>query len=387
MIVAFLFNSDDPRFDGYYGPPIRNLVFATGVLQASDRHLKLAQGDILLFSFAKTTAHYRELAEATYFAGTWSTVEADKIRSTYLSQTVCVWLVQNMTRTIAERLDKALLSDDAYLGVMEVDYTLPSHWLMFRQSMVPYCRVQGHRCTRFYSMGNEDVKDDYEVAELVKVGFTTVDWEDRGAHQTIFDDFDTLEHFVRLKNVQISLGEVLPEGEDEASELVMMLEDLSPKLFNSLSSAVRAIASAETEEDYAQAGISARRYVEQLADALFPPSKAPFNGRDVSEAKFKNRLWAFIDKSLPESTDKAFKKQSIGKEADRLIDSVNTLIHGRPDKLLATRVFADLAKLTITLVQLDPEAARQPYRAFEEKMMDYFREHLKEIQASKDRSE
>lgn len=384
MIIAILFNSDDPRFDGYYGPPIRNLVFGTDVLQSSNRHLKIAHGDVLVYSHSKTAADYRRIAEATYFAGTWNLIQADLLRATYLKDTVWSWVIQNATRALAKRLDAALASDPAYLGLLEIDYAIPQHLVLFRNSMPPYCRVHGTRCTRFYSMGNKDEKDEYEAKELVEQGFTEVVWEDRGAHQTIFDDYDTPEHFTQLKEVQENLASVLSQGDDEASELVMMLEDLNPKLFNVLGSAVRALARAQTEEDYAHVGISGRRFVEQLADALFPASKTSFNGRDISAPKFKNRLWAFIDKSLPAGNKtRADDLQSLGREVDRLLDLVNSLLHGQPDRPTALRALADLAKLTVTLLQLDPTAVRQPYRAFEKKMVDFFRTHLEEIRANK----
>ena len=229
-------------------------------------------------------------------------------------------------------------------------------------------------------MGNEDEKDECETEELLKLGFTEVDWEDQGAHHTIFDDFDTPEHFIQLKVIEQNFASVLPNGEDEAGELVMMLEDLNPKLFNALGSAVRALSAAKTEEDYAHVGISGRRYVEQLADALFPASAVPFNGRAVSAPKYKNRLWAFIDKSLPpERPSRRNEMHSLGREVDRLIDAVNALLHGQPDRESALRVFADLAKLTIALLQLDPAATRQPYHAFEQKIVDFLEQHFEDL--------
>lgn len=377
MIISILFNSDDPCFDGYYGPPIRDLIFRSGVMQASNRPLKITHGDVLVYSHSKTSADYHRIADATYFAGTWSTIQADRLRDTYFKQTIWSWVVQNATKALAHQLDSALRHDPAYLGLLEVDFSLPAHLVLFRNSMPQYCRVEGDHCTRFYSMGNEDEKDEYETEEPLKLGFATVDWEDSGAHHTIFDDFDTPEHFIQLKAVQGALASVLPNGDDDASELVMMLEDLNPKLFNALGSAVRALSAAKTEEDFAHVGISGRRYVEQLADALFPASTVPVKGRDVSAPKFKNRLWAFIDKSLPaEAPSRDNELRSLGREIDRLIDAVNSLLHGQPDQQSALRAFADLAKLTIALLQLDPAASRQPYRAFEQKIVDFLTQHF-----------
>ena len=383
MIIAILFNSDDPKYGGYYGPPIRDFIFGTRVLQSSNRHLKIAHGDVLIYSHSKNIIDFRRIAEATYFAGTWSTIQEDRLRATYLKQTIWAWVIQNATRTLAETLDTALKVDNAYLGLLEIDFSSPQHLVLFRNSMSSYCRVQDTYCTRFYSMGNEDEKDEHEAAELLKLGFTDVIWEDRGAHGTIFDDFDTPDHFTQIRHIQQVFASVLPNGDDEAGELVMMLEDLSPKLFNTLGAAVRALATAKTEEDYAHVGISGRRYIEQLADALFPPSQNPFNGRDVSASKFKNRIWAFIDSALPPSSPtRSQDLLTLGGEVDRLIDAVNSLLHGLPEKSAAIEAFADLSRLTITLLQIDPTAVRQPYRAFEQKIIEFLRDHIKERRAT-----
>ena len=381
MIIAALFNSDDPRFDGYYGPPIRDLLFKNGVLQSSNRHLKISRGDVLIFSYSKTVSDYRSLAEKTYFAGTWSTVQAKRLRATYNEETVCAWVIHNATKNIAEQLDLSLSADDAYLGLLEVDFSMPQHLVFFRNSMPFYCRMKGGKCTRFYSMGNEDEKDEYEGEELLNIGFTNIDWEDRGAHGTIFDDFDTLEHFRQRRQVEKVFASMLPGGEDEASELVMMFEDLNPKLFNVLGSAVRALTVAKNEEDYAHVGISGRRYIEQLADALFPASSVSFRGRDVSASKFKNRIWAYMDNSLSlESGVRANSLRVLGGEVDRLIDAVNALVHGAPESDFARRTFADLAKLTIALFGLDPLAVRQPYRAFEKNMSEFLKSNFEGLE-------
>lgn len=78
--------------------------------------------------------------------------------------------------------------------------------------MPHYCRVQGTHCTLSYSMGNEDEKDEYEAEALLKVGFTSIDWEDHGGHGTIFDDFHTLEHFTQGAKCNRSLPRYFQMG-------------------------------------------------------------------------------------------------------------------------------------------------------------------------------
>jgi hypothetical protein len=139
-------------------------------------------------------------------------------------------------------------------------------------------------------------------------------------------------------------------------------------LLATLGTAARALECATHEEDVAQAGVSARRYIEQLADTLFPARNGLFNGREVGRDKFKNRLWAYVDLSIPStSSDRTVRVQTLGKEIDRLLDEVNSCaVHaGVPKRERLGKALSDLAKLTIALFQLDPELARKPYFAFQ----------------------
>jgi hypothetical protein len=117
--------------------------------------------------------------------------------------------------------------------------------------------------------------------------------------------------------------------------------------------------------------------VEQLADALFPPRQTLFKGRSVTKEKFRNRIWAFIDESISsENLQKDALVQRLGKEADRLIDEVNAAVHGEPDKKRVMHSFMDLAKLSVALFQLTPDAMRRPYFAFQKNMAAFLEEAL-----------
>lgn len=377
MIIAVLFNSDDPKFGGYYGPPIRDLIFGTSVLQSSKRHMKVKHGDVLIYSHARTQKDYEQIAETVYFGTSWSRVNAERIRASYMRETTWAWVIQNVTHKIAEDLDAALLSESSYLGLHAIDYSHPPHLALYRNSMPAYCRIIGTHCVLPYSMGNEDEKDEFEAKELLTLGFSKVEWEDRGAHETIFDDYDTLEHFQQVREVQAVFARGLPEGDYEAEELVMLLEDLNPRLFNTLGAAVRAISRAQNEEDMAHVGISGRRYIEQIADVLFAPRAEPYHGRSVTKDKFRNRIWAFIAQSVaPSVKNREQEIQRLGQDVDRLIDEVNSILHGKPDKSRALKILFDLAKLSIELLQLDPVATRRPYDAFNDNILNFLRESL-----------
>jgi len=369
MTIAFLFNSDDPQFDGFYGGPIRNLIFSIDVLQQSNRHMKVSIGDVLFYSYASTEQEITNLANSTYFWHPWHHLFEKKLHNTYYNSTVFAWVIQNITEKIGHQLHARLTSHSSYLGMHAIDYSHPAHLLLYRNSMIPKYRIHGKTCNLFFSMSEEDGKDFGDAEEILKEGFDSIDWEDTGAHRTIFDDYDTLEHYQQITNFRKAIAPELNGGEDDADELVMMIEDMNPRLFDALGAALRALGHAQTEEDIAHVGLSGRRFLEQLADVLFPAQKNLHNGRKVTQNMYKNRIWAYIYDAIPvDNPDRQSEIEIIGKELDRLTDEFNGALHGDPGQDRVTRAFADLAKFSILLLTLKPEATRKPYYAFEENM-------------------
>lgn len=208
---------------------------------------------------------------------------------------------------------------------------------------------------------------------MSRLGYTDVGWEDRGAHRTIFDDFDTPQHFGRVAAFRNAITPLLEGGEDAAFELAMVLGDLNPKLFNALGAAVARLMEAETEEEVAQAALSGRRYMEQLADVLFPPQRAKRNGRSVGKEAYRNRLWAFVEDNCP--TDPP-RRDSFGKEIDRLALELNGGLHGEKPQERTLTAFADVAELTANLLALNPEETRKPYYAFNGRIVEFLKESI-----------
>lgn len=373
MNIALLFNSDDPKYDGFYGDPIKESVFGLGLIQSDGRHMIVSVGDVLIYSHSSTWDEYDSLTQRTYYSNTWSLLLDDRLRATFRRCTVYALTFHNMTEKLALKLHTSLTEDQAYLGAMEVKYTYGPHLALFRNMMISRYRVQGDTCRLFYSMSEEDGKDIYDADAMRLLGYNDVDWEDRGAHHTIFDNYDTLEHFEQIEDFQAIVAPFLPDGKFDACELTMVLEDLNPRLFNILGSAAVALNRARHEEDVAQAAISGRRFIEKLADALFPAKVENYNGRIVNQAKYKNRLWAYISDNINDET----RVSCIGKEVERLDEEFNAGLHGDRDKGRILKAFCDVAILTRTLLELNPKEARKPYYAFEKEISDFLKNAFK----------
>lgn len=368
MIVVFLFDSDNKKYKGSYGYPIKKTILSTGILQHSGRHMKVSLGDVLIYSNAKNEREHYALCEAAYAHSSWNKTIKEKLEKTYLKSTAYAWVIQNITEEISTNLHEALLCDSAYLGTHGVDLSYPPHLFLYRNCMIEAYRIQGNKCNLFYSMGEEDSKDLCDFDDMKESGFKEVTWEDKGARKTIFDDYDTPEHFQQRQQF-IEALKMAFESVDDTEELVMVLEDLNPKLFNVLAAAGRVLSNAKNEEDYAQVGLSCRRYIEQLADELYEARGTFYQGRSVKKDKIKNRIWAYIDQSLTRNfIGRDEKLKQIGTKVDELIDFFNRAIHGNQKEAVA-EAFAELGKLTVTLLSLNPEVSRNPYRVYMENMI------------------
>jgi len=257
MVIAILFNADDPKYGGNYGDSIRKTILETGVLQEANRKMKVSLGDVLFYSYAETREQLSGLAEKTFFGHPGERLLSSKLRSVYANSTVFAWVVQNVTDVISEKMHNSLMSrsDASYLGIHQVDFAYPLHLVFYKSLMVEKYMIVGDSCKLLYSLGDQDETNDGDVEEMRKLGFANVAWEDNGARGTVFDDFDTTEHFAQVDECIGWIAGHASDGECSAFEFAMILSDLNPKLFDVLGAATRAIGKARNEEEVAQAAL------------------------------------------------------------------------------------------------------------------------------------
>lgn len=384
MNIAFLFNSDHPSLGGWYGGAVMDRVLGANELQVADRHMRVSIGDILTYGAAAdsetpTVQFLVQLCRAVYKPNRFDRLLRNRLDATHGVATVYCWLFQNMTALVGSALHKKLTSDPAYLGAMDVDFSEPLHLRFFRNSLCEEYRLHGQRCSVFYEMScNED--PDLAVREIFERHGFQVEYEDSGARRTIFDNYDSLAHFRRVEDFRRVFAEFDGLDEDRASDLILSLEELHPKLFDAFAAAARALERAETEEDLAQAALSGRRLLEKTADYLFPPQRELWNGRRVGPAEYKNRLWAHLERTLahinsaePETLTR------LGNEADRLVKLFNSGLHAAPTRQNIEASFRDLVVWLAAVIELSPAAARQPYLAYGSEMRDFLDDAIRNI--------
>jgi hypothetical protein len=388
MNIAFLFNSDASKYNGFYGYPIKKKVIGTGILRASSRRMRMHIGDIVTYGHVarrennRTYGDLAALEAQVYQSNDWSVLLRKRLEATYAKTTKYCLLFQNMSVEVAQNLHDALKSDTAYLGAMSVDFSNPLHLVFFRNSLIELCRLEGNKCSVFYSMGeNED--PDISLKELFEKNGYVVDYEDRGARRTIFDNYDSLEHFTRVEAFKRAVATFEGIGKDGAANITLNLEELHPYLFDILFAALDALSRAQTAEQFAHVALSGRRFLEFFADAIFPAQSAVFQGRkgprSVGKTNYRNRLWAFIEMSLYRTSSfEEARFQRLGKEADRLSELFNSGLHHSANKPTVTRALSELIVWVSELIEIDPPAFRNAYAPYAAEMKAFFLDAFKD---------
>lgn len=194
-----------------------------------------------------------------------------------------------MNEDTAISLHNSLKLDPSYLGSMDINLKNPYHVYFFKNSLITSYRLHGKKCSLFFSMSENEDPDLSSKEYFETYGYEVI-FEDLGAMQTIFDDYDTLEHYTRVQDTKNIFLNIKTLTDDILDDLIISLEELHPKLFNSFAALARTYERVETEEDIAQCALSGRRILEQCADYLFPASDQLYNGRKVGQTQYKNRL-------------------------------------------------------------------------------------------------
>ena len=366
MIIALLFNWAAYPQSRNYWHIIRRAVFKTGIIQRSGRHMKVSVGDVLC---GIERGQDREaLFNAAFTNSEWKLLDNHKLNEGF--PTVFGMVFDNMPRHIAVELDEQLIHHKGYIGAISIHLEFPPHLALYRLRLPPEYRLEGTKLRAFYSMGSRDGCDDDDLRSMRQLGYTDVDWEDSGASRTIFDDYDTSRHFERVSAFRNILLNTLAGGEDDAYQLTMLLEDLNPRLFDTLGAAAERLRDADTEEAVAQVALSGRRYMEQLADTLFPATDVKRGKRVLDRAAYKNRLWEYVeDRTL---ADVDYRNQ-LGLEIDRIVKEVNAGLHADQPKNRVAAALTDAASLTAKLFALDPDAIRNGYLAYAGPLQSFVR--------------
>ncbi|MBW8323420.1 MAG: hypothetical protein K0M50_01515 [Prolixibacteraceae bacterium] len=130
-----------------------------------------------------------------------------------------------------------------------------------------------------------------------------------------------------------------------------VLFELDPELAEMLMLAFKAVSS-NSEEEWSQALITCRRFLEQLADKLFPPIEQPIQGRKLNQENYINRIWAFMDKSILSQSNKELAKMHVDLLGNYLQSSYKLTNKGVHAKITRIEAVKTVFHIYMTCVDL-----------------------------------
>jgi hypothetical protein len=297
MRVAFHFDSGS--YGGLYGPPITRLLF-DGLIEcvpSERRDVFIRRGDMPIWDLGPSVKNVSDLAGRIFDnpREIWSTLTEDALAEALRAVNIRVLAIEGLLPAEAKCVDSRLRQSTGYLGAIEVYLANAAHWMVYDRKLVAAYRVYGNelRVLEISEQLDPEARDESRITQWSDTGlFSRVVWEDLGLRDTVFDDLSDFDRAKRVALIEDRLGSSLGPA---ISILLLRIAGLNPKLSDSLHAAVEALDRAGSEEQLAQASLSCRRFVGQLADALYPPREAPVKGRKVGPQEYRNRLWAYIE--------------------------------------------------------------------------------------------
>ncbi|MEU8860933.1 hypothetical protein [Streptomyces umbrinus] len=310
----------------------------------------------------------------------WSTFLGPDLAKHIASFDVAGMVVESLAPSDARTMHIRLKDAEWYLGAVQVRPEIPEHWAVFLKSIPSRFRIFEDSLYLFhrgYELEVEDTRDHVECREWEASGlFASVNWEDSGARETIFDRYDNMQHFRRLGE-----ADELLQGQFSSAlgETLMRCSDLDPNLPQRLHAALKAFESHETAEELAHVSLSCRRFTEKLADCLYPPREEKVNGRKVGQAEYRNRLWAYIAESVSSDTTLELliaNFEDLGKRIDKLDSLSNKGLHSDVSSSDVNRLLLSLLIVAHDLISLRPPGGAFSYKPYEATIRAFMEEVL-----------
>ena len=332
MRVAYHFHADGYVAGGVTTARRELFEAILAAVPAQRRHIRIRLGDLVIHLYARGEDLPRlARALATESRRAWRTIEADSFIESTCTTNVVVAEVLGLILHDAQSLDEELekLFGSVYLGALEVDVRVNAHWGLYEQGLPDRYRIAGtelrllHTTDQLEADPQEADRQLWEDSRL----FSRVCFEDIGVQTTLLDPYNSRDHVLRDAELEVLVGSQFGAV---ANETLLRIRDLDPRLNEALHAAFDAADRAETSEQLAQAALSCRRFLERLADRLFPPTTTERNGRKLGPAQYRNRLWAYAEDHL-EGANLALllsSLQDVGNRIDALDSCVQRGVHG-----------------------------------------------------------
>jgi len=370
VYIAFHFDVDIIKTEHphtlYHLPILEKMFRSLLSIRLNNLHLKIFEGDLLVYEYL-----YRHKGEeginklldgllGTQFR-TWREINRERLREAIVKSRVFVVFLEGVNNHVRDYLLHVLQTEGSYIGAIQILGINNIQWALYTQKLSPHYRYVNQELRLFYTMSDENGKDEWLEEHWKELPFKSVQWEDLKARHTIFDAYETFEHSALL----VRLSEILSSRLSQlAEDVLLQAGDLNPKLQEILYASFKTFYSVQTPEEIAQVALSCRRFLENLADVLYPPRSEKVNNRIVDAARYRNRLWRYIEERLDVSEQiKDLVRvglHDLGSRIDKIDDLANKGLHAEISLLDVDRLLIALVTVTYDLFSLAPPPTELP---------------------------
>jgi hypothetical protein len=369
--VAFHFKVDVIEAE-YPEAPLYNIPILEKIFRAllaanfNNLHLKIFEGDLLVFDniYEYGENKINELVEGllgTQFRNIWRDINPATFRDAIPTSVLYVVLIEGLSTHVRDYLIRFLKAEKSYIGAVQVYSANSYHWSFYKRDLSPKYRFVNKELRILHTMSDENDRDTDLETYWKQLPFTSVQWEDLMLRHTAFDAYESFDHATLVARLDDVLSEHLSQLSDE---VLLRLGDLDPRLQDVLFTAYRTFYLIQTSEDIAQVAVSCRRFLEKLADALYPPRNETVKGREVKANMYKNRLWAYVEERLNTlEEERKFVQMGLtdlGKRIDKMYDLANKGVHHDIHFVDLDRLLIALVTITYDLLSLAPPPLELP---------------------------
>jgi hypothetical protein len=321
------------------------------------RHLRIRSGGLTTHRMPQDRESQRAVMLKVLAApGLWTTVRrVNSLMDVVLAHDAIALVVEGLSGRDASGLDVSLANAPSYLGAIHLMPEFELHHAVYLFQLPLRFRLFGrsawllHGADADPEIAGEDNRDyswrDWLRPNLKPYGISEVDFQSIGLQESVFDPYDSPGHARTAGRASALLGSYYDAVVDE---LLIRSREADPRLIETLDAALHLLEAHHTRETLSQAALSCRRFLERLANLLYPPRDELVGGRKVGRKEYRNRLWAYAEERLGSDTKAGVVLASltdVGGRIDALDKAANKGVHAEVD-------FGELHRLVLGLVLL-----------------------------------
>jgi hypothetical protein len=224
---------------------------------------------------------------------------------------------------------------------------LPPKYSIYKDSLAFYVSPDA-----LHGDGDYD-ENQYEYLQnsLPEYGITNVRLQSTGLTGTFWDPYENNFDFLQA----VGRVERTLQGYTEGiiTEITLRARNADPRLLETLDAMLATLNGEPGQEFMSQAALSCRRFLQRLADVLYPARVTAKGERALGKAQYINRLWAYVEQSIGPDGSKTTLKE-IGSRIEHLNEMANKGLRDDISVDEMDRLVLNLALLTHDLLRLMP---------------------------------